>query len=213
MNIDINCDLGEGESLGLTEALMCNITSANIGDRNTKDCIALAKKYGVHVGAHPRHPAGRDDVDVTADELESLIREQVRAFDKLHHIKLHGVLYHATEGDPSLAEAYLNLIQREWPNVIVYAKCGGVVQRLARGVRVWGEGFADRSYRRDGTLVPRSRPDALITDVQAAVCQAEELIRRLKAQTICVHADTPGAPAIAEALKRMVRELRLSSRE
>src|SRR5687768_7805961 len=145
-NIDINCDLGEGEPVELTEALMRHITSANIGDRNTGECIALAKKYGVHIGAHPRHPVGRGEVHVTVDELETLLREQVSTFGELHHIKLHGALYHATERDPGLAESYVNFVQRQWPGVIIYAKRGGLVETLAPG-RVWGEAFADRRYR------------------------------------------------------------------
>jgi 5-oxoprolinase (ATP-hydrolysing) subunit A len=214
MNIDINCDLGEGEPLELTEALMRHITSANIGSENTQACIALAKRYGVHVGAHPRHSIGRGEVRVSPAELETLLLEQVKPFVGLHHIKLHGALYHATDKDPALARAYATLVQRQWPGVIIYARCGGLVEQVAKscGVPVWGEAFADRRYKADGTLVPRTEPDALITDVEAAVAQSQELIRRLKPQTLCVHSDTPNAPAIAEAIKRMVQGLRPSSR-
>jgi UPF0271 protein len=214
MNIDINCDLGEGEPLELTEALMRHITSANIGSENIQECVALAKRYGVHVGAHPRHPIGRGEIRVTLEEFESLLLEQVGEFDAVHHIKLHGALYHATEKDASLAEKYVDLVRREWPGVIIYARCGGLVEQVAKvcGVPVWGEAFADRRYRPDGTLVPRMESNALITDVEAAVAQAMDLIARLKPQTMCVHSDTPGAPAIAEALKRTVQGRHPSSR-
>jgi 5-oxoprolinase (ATP-hydrolysing) subunit A len=214
MNIDINCDLGESEPLEVTEALMRHITSANIGSENIRECVVLAKRYGVHVGAHPRHPLGRGEVRVTPNELESLLLKQVDEFQNLHHIKLHGALYHATERDQGLAEKYIELVQREWPGVIIYAKRAGLVEQVAHTHRVpvWGEAFVDRRYRADGTLVPRTEPDALITDVRAAVSQGEELIRRLKPQTLCVHSDTPGAPAIAEALRRMVPGPHPSSR-
>jgi len=214
MNVDINCDLGEGEPLELTEALMRHITSANIGSENSQQCIALAKRYGVHVGAHPRHPIGRGEVRVTPNELERLLLEQLAEFQNLHHIKLHGALYHATDADPGLAERYVNVVRREWPGVVIYARCIGLVEKVARAhdVPVWGEAFADRRYRTDGTLVPRTEPNALITNVQAVVAQAEKLIRHLKPQTLCIHSDTPGAPAIAEALRRMVQGPHPSSR-
>jgi len=213
MNIDINCDLGEGEPLELTEALMRQITSANIGSENIHACIALAKRHRVHVGAHPRHPIGRGNARVTPDELEDLLLEQVGQFEGLHHIKLHGALYHATDKELPLAERYVAVVQREWPGVIIYARCGGLVEATAKkqGAPVWGDAFADRRYQPDGTLVPRSEPDALITDPQTAVAHAAELVRRLKPQTLCVHSDTPSAPVIAAALKRMVQGSRPSS--
>jgi 5-oxoprolinase (ATP-hydrolysing) subunit A len=132
----------------------------------------------------------------------------MRPFRELHHIKLHGALYHATDNHPALAEKYVSVVRGRCPGVIIYARCGGLVERVAKdgGVPVWGEAFADRRYRPDGTLVPRTQPDALITDPQAALAHAERLIERLKPQTLCVHSDTPGAVAIAEALRRMVQE-------
>ena len=215
VNIDLNCDLGEGEPLELTEALMRHITSANIGSENIEACIALAKRYGVHVGAHPRHAVGRGEIRVSPQELETLLLEQVRPFRELHHIKLHGALYHATDNDPALADKYVTLVRGQWPGAIIYARCNGLVEHVAtdHGVPVWGEAFADRRYRADGTLVPRSEPDALITDPRAAVVHAKELIDRLKPRTLCVHSDTPGAVAIAETLRRMVQGSRPSSRE
>lgn len=208
MNLDINCDLGEGEPLELTEGLMRHITSANIGSERTRECVVLATRYGVNVGAHPRHPVGRGQIEVSAKELEDLLLEQVSAFRELHHIKLHGALYHATESSPALARCYVELVKREWPRAIIYAQSGRLVEKTAQefGVAVWGEAFADRRYRLDGTLVPRTEPNALITDAETAVTHAKELVRRLKPQTLCVHSDTPNAVGIAEALRRMVRE-------
>ena len=224
MNLDINCDLGEGEPLELTEALMQHITSANIGSERTQECITLAKRYGVHVGAHPRHPIGRGDIDVNVGEFAELLREQIGQFSELHHIKLHGALYHATEKSEVLAKCYVELVKREWPRAIIYAQCGKLVERIARqsGVKVWGEAFADRRYRGDGTLVPRSEPDALITDVGEAVAHTKELVTQwglagletgVTLGTLCVHSDTPNAVAIAAALKRMVQEWRPSFHE
>ncbi|HTD85661.1 MAG TPA: LamB/YcsF family protein [Candidatus Binatia bacterium] len=156
MNLDINCDLGEGEPLELTEALMQYITSANIGSDNTEKCIALAKQYGVHVGAHPRHPIGRGEIDVNPDGLEKLLHDQVRAFPALHHIKLHGALYHVTETSSALAKRYVESVKHEWPRAIIYAQCGGLVEKTAKqlGVVVWAKrlrigaiGWMERSCR------------------------------------------------------------------
>jgi len=215
VNVDLNCDLGEGEAMELTEALMRHITSANIGGDNIDACIALAKRYGVHIGAHPRHAVGRGEIRVAPDELEKLLLEQVSAFRELHHIKLHGALYHATDNDAALAERYVAVVVREWPGVIIYARCGGLTERVAkeRGAPVWGEAFADRRYRTDGRLVPRTQADALITDSRDAVAHAKRLIAQFKPQTLCVHSDTPGSVAIAEALRRMVQGSHPSSRE
>lgn len=215
MNIDLNCDLGEGEPWELTEALMRHITSANIGSERTAQCIELARQHGVHVGAHPRHAGGRADVHVTPDEFEKLLREQVAPFRELHHIKLHGALYHATDVDAALAERYADVVSRDWPGVIIYARCGGLAARIAqeRGVEVWGEAFADRRYRADGTLVPRSEPGAVITDLPVVLAHAEEVVRRVRPRTLCVHSDTSGAVAMVQALRRKASEWRLASRE
>ena len=215
MNLDINCDLGEGEPMELTESLMQHITSANIGSERTKECVALAKRYGVHVGAHPRHPLGRGELNVRVEDFEELLRAQVGEFEELHHIKLHGALYHASENSQGLAKHYVELVTREWPHAIIYAQRGRLVERMAKelGVRVWGEVFADRRYRPEGTLVPRSEPNALITDADEAITHVKQLTRRLSPQTLCVHSDTPNAAAIAKALRRMVQEWRPSSHE
>src|SRR5688572_12623136 len=181
MNFDLNCDLGEGEPRAHTEALTRDITSANIargghaGTIETMErCVQLAKNYKVRSGAHPgpadRSGFGRPDVEITPSELELLLVQQVGTLEriaeahsvKLHHIKLHGGLYHATERDEQLAKAYLNVVRRWWPRLVVYALAGGTVARAAKGIEVWEEAFLDRNYLDDGRLVPRSDSNALL---------------------------------------------------
>lgn len=215
MKIDLNCDLGEGEPLRHTEALMRWITSANIacgghaGDvESMTACARLAKKYRVHIGAHPGAKQGRAEVHITPDEFELLLLRQVgtleRIAGKLHHVKLHGALYHLTDSDPALARRYVVSVKRWWPAVIIYARAGGRVSKLARreNVQVWEEGFADRRYARDGTLVPRTRPNALITDPEEALAQ----VRQLQVRTICVHSDTPGAVELLRKVAEFLRD-------
>src|SRR4030095_5379345 len=126
MNLDLNCDLGEGEPQTRTRALMRWITSANVacgghaGDvRSMSVCVRLCKEFGVLLGAHPgawsRTDFGRGTVQIEPVELELLLLHQISALERiatqhgvhLHHIKLHGALYHATENDVPLARRYI----------------------------------------------------------------------------------------------------------
>jgi UPF0271 protein len=241
MKSDVNCDLGEGESLAATRALMRWITSANVacgghaGDAKTMElCVRLAKRYGVRLGAHPgawnRSDFGRGQVDLSADELELLLLHQVSALAaiarehgvRLHHIKLHGALYHASESSEALARRYVARVARSWPRVIIYARASGLVVRLARrnGVEAWEEAFVDRSYQDDGSLVPRSEPTALITDTQSIIQRVLTILDRegvatvsgkrigLRPQTLCLHSDTPQAVELARALGKFLGERR-----
>ena len=122
------------------------ITSANVacgghaGDiASMERCVAMAKKYKVRLGAHPgavdRAGFGRGELKITPAELELLLMQQVGTLEriahahgvKLHHIKLHGALYHATERDKLLAKAFVEILLRWWPKAVVYALAGGSV--------------------------------------------------------------------------------------
>jgi 5-oxoprolinase (ATP-hydrolysing) subunit A len=233
MNFDLNCDLGEGEPRARTEALMRVVTSANVacgGHAGTVEtmerCVQLAKNYKVRLGAHPgptdRSGFGRAEVEITSSELELLLLHQVGALEriarahriKLHHIKLHGGLYHATERDEQLAKAYLNVVRRWWPRVVVYALAGGTVARVANGVEVWEEAFLDRNYWDDGTLVPRSESNALLKTrdevrnrikyvADGVVVSVNGKPIKLNPRTFCIHADTPRAIEFARLSKKL----------
>ena len=226
MRLDLNCDLGEGEPLTRTRALMRWITSANVacgghaGNLKTMEaCVRLAKRYRIRLGAHPgpwsRIDFGRGSVALSPDELELLLLQQVGVLARvasghglrLHHIKLHGALYHATEQDATLARRYVELVRKWWPGAKIYALAQGQVARLAkrRGIAVWEEAFLDRAYREDGSLVPRRQPDAMLTTVSQLVKRVTTLAARgeivtlsgkrlrLCPQTLCLHSDTTGA--------------------
>jgi UPF0271 protein len=236
--IDFNCDLGEGELVQRTRALMALITSANIacgghaGDVDSMDtCVQLAKRHHVKLGAHPGFPDrknfGRLEVQLTPNEFELLLVQQVSALEKiagsqgvrLHHIKLHGGLYHTVENDPRLAQRYLRTVSRFWPGIRVYARSGGMVARLGRrvGARVWEEAFADRAYSSNGSLLPRGRKGAVFATAEQVFAQVANLLYcgfviadggrlRLRADTICLHADTPDAVRLARHVARVLRE-------
>ena len=227
--IDLNCDLGEGA--GHDAELMPLITSANIacgahaGDLDSMiETVELAAAHGVKVGAHPGffdlENFGRVEREITPAEAGRLVLMQIEqlfeiAGSRLRHVKLHGALYNQVSRDSSLADGVIADLARLWPDLIVFALAGSPFARAARlrGIKVAEEVFADRTYQRDGSLTPRSRPDALISDRKAAVAQALRMVTEgkvhatdgadvaIRADTICVHGDGPDAVAIARELR------------
>ena len=233
---DLNCDLGEGEPGARTRALLRQITSANVacgghaGDADTMERVVVeAKALAVRLGAHPGVVGafGRGDVVLSPRQLQTLVLQQVGALDllarrhdsELHHIKLHGALYHAVENDDTLGRAYVDAVARWFPKVKIYARAGGRVLTLAAkaGVSAWAEGFIDRAYCANGQLVPRNQNGALLT-------RAREITERLRewrqtggwkslegswvavpARTLCLHGDTPGAVALARTIRKSLR--------
>lgn len=217
LRIDLNCDLGEGA--GHDAALMPLITSANIacgahaGDLATmRETVALAQRYGVAVGAHPgfadRENFGRRELPLTPEEIRATVRGQIellRAIAPVRHVKPHGALYNMAARDPVIADAIAAAVHEIDPALIVFAPAHSELAcaALSRHLRVANEVFADRTYRGDSSLTPRSEPEALIHDGDAAVTQVLRMIREgvvratdgtdvvIVADTVCVHGDGP----------------------
>jgi UPF0271 protein len=170
---------------------------------------------------------GRGPLEVSPDQLESWLVTQVGALQRiareqhvrLHHIKLHGALYHASEADPKVARRYIKVVAEHWPHVRIFARATGRVASLSRraGVAVWEEVFLDRGYCDDGMLVPRSEPGALLSTVKNVLVRMERLrangevlsvsgkVLRLSPQTLCIHSDTPHAARLARAVANFER--------
>lgn len=236
--IDLNCDMGESYGrwiLGADTEIMPLITSASVacgfhgGDPHVmRKTVELALKHDVAVGAHPSLPDlmgfGRRVMSITAQELKDYIcyqmgalREFLRAAGgELQHMKTHGILYDMMEKDSALAEAAGQAIRESRDSrLLLVALAGGKCDRACRamGLRVASEGFADRAYNADGTLVSRRLPGSLITDPQLAAAQAVKMacegkVRTIdgidigiSVQSICCHGDTPGAPHIVRAVR------------
>ncbi len=225
--IDLNCDLGEGA--GHDAELMPLITSANIacgahaGDYATMHATrALAERYDVAVGAHPgfadRANFGRVELPVTPAEAHALVEAQIRALQALgpvRHVKAHGALYNLAGRDAALAEAIAAAVRACGAELILFALAGSALVRAgqAQGLRVASEVFADRTYRRDGSLTPRSQPGALIEDEDQAVRQVLRMVREgvvrasdgsdvpIIADTVCLHGDGAHAVAFARRLR------------
>lgn len=223
--IDLNADVGEG--CGDDAALMPLITSANIacgghaGDASTmRETIRLALAKSVAIGAHPSFPdrenfgraiVARSPERIYGDvrgQLESIARIAREEGASIHHVKAHGALYNVAAHDRAVADAISRAVADVLPACGVYGLAGGVQMESAPafGLRAIAEGFADRRYNADGTLVSRARPDAMIEDEEESVRQALALIESGRAETICLHGDGPHALAFARRIVDALRE-------
>lgn len=193
--------------------------------------VRAALARGVAIGAHPSYPDragfGRRAMGLPGELLAGTVAEQVasllevaaRCGARLTHVKPHGALYNAAAKDPDLARAVAEGVARVAPDVVLVGLAGsGMLEAFAgAGFRVAGEAFADRGYEPDGTLTPRGRPGGLKETPEAAARQALSIALEgevvaaggarapLNAQTICIHSDTPGAPAFARAIAERLR--------
>ena len=219
---DINCDLGEGEPARKTKELMRHITSANLacgGHAGTLRSMTLAVREAiaarVNIGAHPglidREKFGRGNVEISTEMFETLLVQQISALQtvalaeggKLHHVKLHGALYHWTDANAAFRGTFISVMQRFWPRVIVFARAGGKTASTASeaGLTIWSEGFLDRNYLADGSLAPRGDREAVLglKEFEERVASLARGISPVHARagmpvrTWCVHSDTPHA--------------------
>jgi 5-oxoprolinase (ATP-hydrolysing) subunit A len=241
-SIDLNADMGEGFGawqMGDDAALMPFITSANVacgfhaGDPATMAAtVALAVAHGTAIGAHPGLPDlqgfGRRSMQVTEEQVYQMTLYQagaVRAFaeaagGRLHHLKAHGALYNMAALDASLSRGLARAVKALGDGVQMYVLAGSVMETVARdiGLDVRCEVFGDRRYMPDGTLAPRSRPDALITDEAESVAQVLRMVREgrliavdgtvvdVRADTVCIHGDKPTAVPFVKALRRALAD-------
>lgn len=235
--VPINCDLGEGENPELSRQLLGLVDEANIacgghaGDADSmRFCLELAQVNQVSAGAHPGIPDrthfGRQPIaQLSVSTLVDLLEDQIGRFRSIardtgvavDHIKLHGALYHRVDADPELGQAYLNLVAQRWPDLTIVSRAGGGLAHLGKtwSRRVKEEAFLDRAYRRDGTLVPRNEPGAVLQDPGRVMGRIRDLQERggwrsiddcwisLDPDTLCVHGDTSQAVAILTELRNV----------
>lgn len=228
--IDLNCDLGEG--MATDAAIMPFISSANIacgfhaGDTDTmKRTVALCLEHGVAIGAHPgfddqpnfgrveqQLPAPGAYYDLIIQQLQLMQRVAAEEGAAMHHVKPHGALYNMSARDAAIAKAIAQAVFDVDKRLVLFGLAGSVSVTEANklGLKTVHEFFADRTYQPDGSLTPRSRPDALITNHEQAVAQAltiasEHRVKALNGEwvaavpddalvSICLHGD--GAHAI-----------------
>ncbi len=210
----------------------CNIAcGGHAGDEKTMaSVIKLAQEHHVKIGAHPSYPDkknfGRKTMDLSPEEFIRSIRRQLNTFvqllhlagAELHHIKAHGALYNDLAGNDTLARLYIKAITPYLNHVKLFVPYGSAIARVAieNNIELVFEAFADRNYNEDLSLVSRTSKDALITDpkkvlkhvlhiaTEGSVLTLNGQKVRIKADTFCLHGDTPSA---LEILMYLVEEL------
>jgi UPF0271 protein len=240
--IDLNCDMGESFgawSMGNDAEIMDYVSSVNVacgshaGDPSTiRKTVEMAKKKGVAIGAHPGFPDlqgfGRRKMSLSPDEVYDLVLFQVSALKgiceasgvSLHHVKAHGALYNQAARDAELAGAIARAVAAIDNCLVFYGLSGSALIEESEklGLRAASEAFADRTYRSDGSLTPRTEPGALITDPRISVAQVVQMVRSqtvtattgetipIRAETICIHGDAKNALELAKAIRRGLSE-------
>ncbi|MGO1385839.1 MAG: LamB/YcsF family protein [Arachnia sp.] len=237
MRIDLNADLGEG--CGEDAAMLEVVTSASVasgghtGDRASMHLACdTARRGRVRIGAHPSYEDrvnfGRVSMDIASDELGRLVLRQLRGLaaeavrvgSRISYLKPHGALYHDVAANIGVAESVVKAVANFAPGLPVLGLPGSHFLRLASesGLRPMAEGFADRAYAADGSLIPRSVSGSVLTDTQRVVRQAvlmatKKQVRAMdgsiipvEVHSICLHGDTPGAVDLARAVRTALEE-------
>lgn len=244
--IDINADIGERleAEADRDRGLLPFLSSASVacgfhaGDaRVMRLTCAAAAAAGVRIGAHPSYPDrsgfGRRELDLPPARVADDVIYQVGALISCAHaegtqvgyVKPHGALYNRCHNDREMADAVAHAVEAAGDGLALFAATGSALAAAggARGLRVVTEAFADRRYAADGSLVPRSQPDAVL-GLPAAAEQAIAIatvgrvpvlgggFRTLTAESLCVHGDSPGAPEILAGVRRGLEDAGITIR-
>jgi len=235
MTIDLNADLGEGREFDVE--LMAIVSSCNIacgghaGDtRSMAVTVDLAVENEVAIGAHPSYPdrsgfgrvsrfqSGKELHKSLINQLDNL-QEIVRAAGySLIHVKPHGALYSDATGDRSLAKIVVQAVQHVCDNAAIIGPPKSALERVAaeENITFIAEAFVDRAYLPDGSLVPRSEPNAVHSDMNTITTQAATLatngtltaengeLIEVHASTLCIHGDTVNAAEIGLAVREVL---------
>lgn len=237
MNIDLNADVAEG--CGHDEALLATVSSVNVccglhagSYSEMLKTLQLAKEHNLRVGAHPglndREHFGRIHQSLDEASYRALLSYQLGAIKAmcdlvgvtLAYVKPHGALYNQAATDKGLADIIASSVQRFDPNLSIMGLSGShlITSAAQLGLTTISEVFADRQYQSDGSLVPRTQPNALITDTEHAAAHVLEMVTQgvvtsidgkkvpVTAQSICLHGDSEHAVAFARQLKRQLNK-------
>jgi 5-oxoprolinase (ATP-hydrolysing) subunit A len=215
--VDLNADVGEG--FPADAALFRLVTSANVacgfhaGDTETmraacERAVAAGAAIGAHVSYRDREGFGRRPLPVVpatvaveaADQIAALRAAAAAAGARVAYMKPHGALYHRASGDRECAEALVVAAADAGLAVLGFPGSSLLACALEGGLLAVAEGFADRTYAADGSLVPREEQSALL-DADAAARQALALAQGGTVQSICVHGDSAGAAALAARVR------------
>ena len=220
INCDLGEGIGNEKDL-MTFISSCNIAcGGHAGDMVLMRTVALlAHQDGVKVGAHPSYPDkenfGRVSMNITANKLIRSIQEQLQVFTSilkkenilLHHIKPHGALYNDIAKDDVLAKIFLTAIGKYKKVVFIYVPYGSAIEKecINQGFKIKYEAFGDRNYNSDLSLVSRNTINALLEEPKMVlqhivhmakknqVVTTNDVLVKIKADTYCIHSDTPSA--------------------
>jgi UPF0271 protein len=242
MTVDLNADVGEGWDDKALFPFLTSVNVAcggHAGDPGSIEKTLLgARALHLAIGAHPgyedRENFGRVEMGLGPGPVEDLVARQLDLFARIAasagitvtHVKPHGALYNRAARDLQIARAIARAVARANSNTALVGLPGSDVEKAARelGLRFIPEGFADRRYLSDGSLAPRSRDGSVIRDPADAAAQAIALAQglpfatldgegcRMQIETICIHSDSPGAAATAEAVHEALSRMGLLSR-
>jgi 5-oxoprolinase (ATP-hydrolysing) subunit A len=215
--MNLSSDLGEGA--GADEAILANVDSANVACGVYAGSVSISiatafrcRELGVEVGAHPgyddREGFGRVEAALTPAAIEALVAYQVAglaAVVPIAYVKPHGALYHRCQRDPAAADAVARVAAAHAVGLVGQPGFELLAAAARAGVPAYREGFADRLMMPDGSLAPRTRPDAVLT-AAAAADQAVRLARSGLYDTICIHGDTKGAAQAVSAVRQALRD-------
>lgn len=199
------------------------------GDPDTmRRTVESAVRQGVAIGAHPGFPDlagfGRRDINVTPEEARNFVLYQIGALAAfvrakgavLCHVKAHGALYNRAARDPQLAIAIALAVKEFDPSLIFVGLANSELVRAGKqvGLRVASEVFADRTYQPDGSLTSRKLPNAMVNDPHEAAARVIRMVQEgkvkaidgsdlgVRADTVCIHGDTPGALEFARTIRQ-----------
>lgn len=222
MQIDFNADLAEG--FPHDERLMQLVSSVNLAcgahagnPQLMSQSLRLAHQYRKRIGAHPgffdRENFGRKECAMTPDELFNVVLYQVAGLKaladslgiRLSYLKPHGAMYHQVNRDQQLAISIVRVAEQF--DFAVVGLPDSILEKLCRESEIsyWREGFADRRYLPDRTLVPRGQPDAIIHDLDEAVAQIHWLVQTLQVDTICIHGDNDNPVIFLEQVMQRLK--------
>src|ERR1700704_6037425 len=228
LNADVGEGSGHDDALFKLITSANIATGFHVGDAGTmRAAVSTAQTQGVSIGAHPslfdRQNFGRKEIKVTPEEVFDAVVYQLGVFQAIaeragaraNHVKPHGALYNMAARDQALSDAVARAVKAVDPTLILFAPDRSALARAgeSHGLQIACEVFADRNYLADGTLVPRARADALLHDPEEASVRVVRMLREgkvdsvdgvdvdVRAETVCVHGDTPGAVDFARVLK------------
>jgi len=242
LTLDLNCDMGESFgawTMGHDTEIMPYVTSANIacgyhaGDAGVmRETVACAREHGVAIGAHPGLPDlqgfGRRAMQITEQQAYDIVVAQIGTLAgvaasqgvRLNHVKAHGMLYNMAVKDRALARGIARAVHDVDKSLVFFGLAGShmLEEAEALGLTAAGEVFGDRSYQPDGSLTPRNKPGAMITEVNQSIEQVLGMVKQsqviaqdgthvtVKADTLCLHGDQADAVDFAIAIRAALKE-------